>query len=395
MDEVGNVKKNTKKGVLIGGILILILLLIGIVTYLLLSVKPKKVFTTAIDKVYNLSKENNQDTEKVSGKFTITTDIHSDEVEVEKILEIVNKLNISMDMGVDAKSKKMHMALDSLYNNKELINASIDILDSNAYVYLNDIYDKSLLVPIEGMDEMFSLMENVKDYEIVLKQFKNALDKALKDEYFTKDNTTITLNGKKVKVIENKLTLNEKNIKEIASILSEELNNDEFIESFSRISATTKEEVKEMLNEMKQEISLEDGTLFVSIYTKGIKNEFAGISIKDNKDVISLLKNTDTNYSYEIKIENENYKGDIEVKTKGKDGHLKISFDIEKIHGSVTFDFVNNKEVNLPNVDTSNAISIENLSETDSMNILNNLQKKEGIVEIIQAFTSNISNLSF
>lgn len=393
MDENNaNMKKNKKKGLIIGGIVVILLLLAGTLTYFLMPVKPKKVFTTAIQEVYEASKSNFNGI--FGGKYTISTDIHSDNKEIEKILEIVNKLNISMDMGVDTKSKKMHINLDSNYNNKELLKASIDVLNNNAYVFLNDIYNKNLLVPMEGMDEMFSLMENVKDYEIILKYFKDAFNKSLKDEYFTKENKNITLNGKSVKVTENKLILDEKNQKELAYALSDELNNEEFIESFSHISDMDKEEVKEMLKEMKENVELEDGTLYVSIYTKGINNEFVGIEFKDNKDTISILKNTKTNYSYEIKVEDKDYKGDIEAIIKDNDVNLKMSFDIEGISGSITMDFVENKKVSLPEIDTTNVIPVENLSESEAMEILNNLQNKESIVELMQTISS-LSSIGF
>lgn len=151
----------------------------------------------------------------------------------------------------------------------------------------------------------------------------------------------------------------------------------------------SEEETKEMLIDLKnEEIDFEDETLIVSIYTKGLQNKFVGLSIHDKNDTISILKNTETNYSYEIKVEDKDYKGNIEAKIKDNDINLKVSFDIEGISGSITMDFVENKKVSLPEVDTNNVISVENLSENEAMEILNNLQNKEGIVELIQALTS-------
>lgn len=393
MDENNaNVKKNKKKGLIIGGIVVVLLLLVGTLTYFLMPVKPKKVFTTAIQEVYEASKSNFNGI--FGGKYTFVTDIHSQKENEEKILEIINNLKISMDYGMDAKSKKMHITLDGDYKDKELLQATIDVQESNAYVFLQDIYSKNLLVPIEGMDEIFKMLEKMNEYEVILKHVKNALDKSLKEEYFSKENATITLNGKSVKVTENKLILDEKNQKELAYSLSDELNNEEFIESFSRISEMDKEEVKEMLKDMKENVELEDGTLYVSIYTKGINNEFAGIEFKDNKDTISILKNTETNYSYEIKVDDKNYKGDVDIKIKDKDVNMKVSFDIEGISGSVTMNFVENKKVSLPEIDTTNAIPVENLSESEAMEILNNLQNKEGIIELMQTITS-LSSIGF
>lgn len=390
MDEKNaNIKNNTKKGLIIGGIVLVLFLLIGTLTYFLMPVKPQKVFTTAIEKVYAASKENSLDTSTLGGKFTIATDIHSNKEEEEKILEIINSLKISMDYKMDTKNKKMHIALDSDYKDKELLNASMDIEDNKAYVFLQDIYSKNLLVPVEGLEEMFTTMEKAKEYEVILKHVKKALDKALKEEYFSKESTTITLNGKSVKVTDNQLILNEKNVKEIANVLSDELNNEEFIESFSKLTDYSKEETKEMLENLKNNgIDLEDGTLTISIYTKGLQNQFAGISIHDESDVISILKNTETNYSYEIKIEDKNYKGDIELKVKNNDVNMQVSFDIEGIHGSISMDFIENKNINLPEVDKNNTIAIENLSESEAMEILNNLQTKESITELMQALSS-------
>lgn len=390
MDENNvNMNKNTKKGLMIGGIVVVLLLLIGMLTYFLMPVKPKKVFTIAIERVYESSKENSQVTNTLGGKYTIETDIHSDKTNEEKILEIINNLKISMNYGMDTKDKKMHISLNSDYKDKELLNASIDIQDSNAYVFLQDIYSKQLLVPIEGMDEMFKTFEKANEYEVILKHVKNALDKSLKEEYFSKKNTTITLNGKSTKVIDNQLILNEKNVKEITSVLSDELNNEEFIKSFSTLTDYSEEETKELLMDLKnEEIDLEDGTLIVSIYTKGLQNKFVGLSIHDESDTISILKNKETNYSYEIKVEDKNYKGGVDIKVKDNNINLKVSFDIEGISGSITMDFVENQNISLPKIDTNNTISIENLNESEAMEILNNLQNKEGIVELVQTITS-------
>lgn len=379
--------KNTK-GLMIGGIVLVVLLFLTVLAYLLIPTKPKKVFTTAIEKVYNTSKEN-QTKEFTGGKFTIKTDLHSNKTNEEKILEILNNLNISIDYKVDTNSKRMHMALDSDYKEKDLLKASIDIKDNNAYVFLEDIYSKYLSVPVEGIEEMFTAFEKIKDYETLLKQVKNALDKSLKEEYFSKESATITLNGKNVKVTDNQLVLNEKNVKEIANVLSDELNNEEFIKSYSAFTDCTEEETKEMLESLKtEEIDLEGETLIVSIYTKGLQNKFAGIAFKDESDRISILKNTETNYTYEIKMDNKNYKGDVEIKENEKNINMKISFDIEGIHGSIALDYVNNNDVNIPDVDTKNAVSSEDLSQKEAMEILEKLQENEGIVELVQALST-------
>ena len=395
MDELNMEKQKQQKGLLMGGLLVVILLIIGTVASYFLTPKPKKVFTTAIESIYSLSKENNKNAETLGGTFTLSTDLHSDQKEQEKILEILNNLNIKIDYKLDTNAKKMQMVLNSHYKDKELLDASMNIENDKAYVFLKDIYSKYLLVPSEGIEEIFKTFENTKDYEVALKHLKNAFEKALKDKYFSKENTTISLNGKNVKVVKNNLVLDEKNLKEIAKVLGEELDNNEFVESCSRITKTTEEEIRKRLKELKDNIDIEE-TLTVSIYTKGMQNKFAGISFQDDNDTISIFKNTETNYSYEIKANRQNYKGDMEIKVNNKDKSIKLSFDIEGIKGSVTFNFVSNENINFNEINTNNVISTEDLSNQEAMKILNNLQKKEGIVEFIEAITSLYSsNFSF
>lgn len=396
MNEVIN-KKTKQKGLIIGGILFLVVLLLGMIIFTLVSVKPKKIFTTSIDKVYSYVKENNNTIETTSGKFTFTTDLHSKNTQEEKILDIVNNLILSIHYAVDIDNKKINMDLDSQYKNKELLKANLFVENENAYVFLNDLYSKYIQVPIEGFDEAFATMKNKDDYEIVLKHLKEALNKALKDDYFQKENTTLAIQGKNIKVTENKLILNEKNTKEIASILSVELNNDEFIKSVSKITTNSEEKIKERLNSLQDENkNLNSKNFTISIYTKGFQNEFMGIEFKDEHDAITILKEKKENYSYLLKTNNETYKGNVEIKTNKKDIYLKISLDTKEINGSITFDFVNDETPNIPNIDTSNAILIDSLKDTDSIDILNNLQKNEGVVEFIQSIASLYSaNLNF
>lgn len=389
--------KKNKIGFIIGGIVLIILLLIGaIAAYYFAPVKPKKVFTTALDKVYSYTKDNNKNLESTSGKISFSTDVHSDKSEEEKILNIVNNLDLSFNYEMDVNQKKMNVYLESRFKNKEMLNATFAMENNSAYIFLHDIYEKYLQIPTEGLEKMFETVENKKEYEIVLKQVKNALNKALKDDYFTKNKTTLSIDGKNVKAIENKLILTEKNSKEIAIILSEELNNDEFIKSVSHITTTSEEKIKERLNNLKIEgLDLENGNFTISIYTKAFQHEFLGVAFEDGSDTITILKEAN-HYSYTLKIDKETYKGNVEIKIDQQDVYLKIYFDAKGINGSISLNFVTDKTPNISIIDTSNSIPIETLNEKDSMEILNNIQKKEGIIEFIQAITSLYSsNLSF
>lgn len=393
MDE-NNVKenKNTKKGILIGAVLIVLLVIGAIVAYYFTPVKPKKVFTIMLDKVYEASKSTQKELNSMVGKMTLKTDIHSNEASIENILGILNDLDIRYEYGMDFKEKRMHVLLDTFYKEKELLNATIQFQDENAYVNLKDIYDKTLQVPMEDLDKVFSMV-NQNDYDIILKQVKNALEQSLKEKYFSKENTNITLEDKSVKVTKNSLLLNEKNLSEILNTLEQELNNDEFIESFARVTNLSREDVKDMLEEIDSSDETLENPLTISIYTKG--QGFKGIEVTDGIDSFRLLKVTDTEYTYEIKIDGNTYEGNLELQMKENDIHLKISFAINEINGSITFDFGYTENGKLPEFDTSNVISADSLTEEEQMAIMENLQKKEGIALLMQTIlNSNMLNIS-
>ncbi len=389
-------KKIRKKEIIFGGILLIAFVLIGTIAFTFISIKPKKVFMTAIDRVYSYSKEKNKQINRTSGKFSLKSDLHSNNSEDEKILKILNNLDLSYNYIIDSKNKKMYVEFDSNFKNKELLKASFSFENEKAYVFLNDVYNKHLEVPTTGINEMLNTLNNLNEYEVILKQIKEALQKSLKEEYFKKETTYISLNGKREKVTENKLILNKRNIKEITTVLSNELNNKEFIQSVAKISLKTEEEIKESLNSLKKEFSnLKEETLTVSIYTKGFKKEFAGIAFKNEKNEITFLKKNKTNYTFEIQNNQVTYKGTIEINENNAGMNLKISFDSKGTTGSIVFNF-ENTTIDFPIIKTDNVLSIETLSEKDSMEIIKNIQKKEGVLELIQAITSLYSsNLKF
>ena len=122
--ENGNPKKS-KKGIVIGcsiGILLVLAISVcGILFWTSSQIKPKTVFTTAIKNVYERSKVETDLLKNglMGNQFTISTDLKSDEEDVNDILSLLNKMNITMDMKADANEKRMQMNLSSTYNQKD------------------------------------------------------------------------------------------------------------------------------------------------------------------------------------------------------------------------------------------------------------------------------------
>ncbi len=376
----GKILEKNKKGIIL--VAIIILLIIAGLFYLFLPTKPKSVFTTAINKVSNMSFDKN---DKVLGaNVSMDTDIHSNNKNQEKIFNIINDLDISYNFLMDSDKKQAHISLDTKYEDKNLLGATMDLKDEKAYLFLKDLYSKNLIIPMDGIEAIYNL-SNKEDYKIIVNQISKALEKSLKDKYFSKESSKLELDGKKVKVDKYILKINNENIKEIAQVLSDELNNDEFIDAFARVVKYSSDEVKEALEEMKgEDVSLDDD-IFVSIYLKGKK--YIGFEIADSKEKLAIYKETNTKYLYDITLNKKSYKGNIEINGVKKNFDIKVTFDIEGINGSVTMKVKDLENINFPEIDTKNSVELDSLSQKDQISIYENLEKNEGLISLIENFS--------
>ncbi len=380
-----------KKGVLIGcSIGILVLLVVCVVGFFIWNsshLKPKTVFTTAIKNVYERSKNDTDLLKKglMGSQLSISTDLKSDEKDVNSLLEILNKMNITMDVKVNAQDKRMQLKLNSTYNQKDLLNAKLNLVKNTFYIDLDSLYDKTLSTPAEA-ESFFELFSKGNDLTTVIESIYKALEASLKDEYFTQEKETLTIQGKEVKTNKSTLLLNEENAKKILKSITEELNNDTCLSALANLTTTDKEEIKASLEEYIseiEEIEIED-PISISIYSYGIKNEFAGIVIKDSVDSFSILKTEENTYTYKINVEDTNYTGTITYQENKDTVDCSITIDIEGIRGTITLKTKTYNQIQMDEIDFSNTISIEELSESDQMTILENVQKQDGLMELIE-----------
>ena len=391
--------KKKKVYLLILGCLFIILCLGGVLFFLNKKefVSPKTIFTTALKRVYEKGKTELEDINqgKFGGVITLKTDLKSDQEDLQKVLEIINALDLQIDSKMNTNEEKMQMDLTSSFKEKALLDLNMQIQNTQAYLSLGSLFDKTLSVPVTNND-LFTIDKKVKDYSVVLEKVMTAFEKSLKDEYFSQAEETRTIANKEETVKKSILTITEENLKEILQVLSTELNNEEFISAFANLSNLDKNEIKTDLEKMAttEEFTLEN-PITIQLYTYKLQNEFAGLEIQADQAKISLFKTDDSTYSYALEDEEIDYTGSIFYQEQGD--LLKVSItlnDIENISGTIHFTFQKAKDIVFDTIDTQSAISIESLSESDQYTILENIQKQEGILELIQAF-QNFNSLTF
>lgn len=347
--------------------------------------KPKEIFTSTIDKTFEKITMQN-DVNSVVGNVSLKTNLHSDNKTIEKMLDIVNNLDVNFKYGIDFNNDNIHTALDANYNQDELVDISTCIESNGLYINLKDIYDKTMLIPIKKYINSVVALFNQNDIKIISKSLNDAINDSLKDKYFVKKNTKVILNGEEVSVIKNTLTLNNSNLNKIIDDMKEKLsNNDEFLNSLSQILNITNEEAKNKIESINNNNSIQE-IITISLYTK--ENNVVGFEIARTSNAglsLLVLKDNETNYSYEIKNSVDSYKGNVEVNKNNDNINLKISSNSDKISGTINIDITYEKNKDIDDFVKNDIVEIEKVTEQERTEMFDILQKKESIKLLIKS----------
>ena len=278
-----------------------------------------------------------------------------------------------------------------------MIDANLQYQNGKAYVFLNEVFDKYLVIDgMEELDEYFDDVKITEDHKTVITCIKKAVIKSLKSDYFESSKTKIEINGKQKDVTKNSLKLTRDNMVKINKSILEELKNDnQFLDSDSKITNNEKEilkkQIEDKINDITEDNFDEDnGT--INLYTEGlfnnniVKYEIVIESDTENQSV-SLIKNDNNNYVLSI-LDTNNEETIINVKvSKGNDYsvlELSMNYENQSITLSFKFNYQYNKEVKAN--DVSNNIKIEELTEEQIVDIMNKLSQNNGIQKLMQAF---------
>lgn len=430
MDEVGKVdedfnkKKSKKKGLIISLICLLVIAIVAILVYcFILKNNPEKTFNKAIDKIFCMEQNDNYNSIKMSTKTKVSATLQNSQYS--EYIDEIGKMVLKFGIQMDAEEKKEIADLGLEYNNEQVIDARVYYNTEGLYAYLEGIFDKYIELDIdeeekEFIEEVFdtikSQKEKLKDSEKITEVVREELKTELK-EYaeFKSEKDTITLNGKDKKVIKSTITLTEKDMYRLFSSMILNLSkNDEFIDYLKDMSKDLEvedfediaDELKEIAEELKNNSKYAgDSSIKVSIYTSGIKNDIKGVQIEvyiENEDatfVITILEEEKDSYSYRVTIKNSMMKIDAVKGTvifekekdtkKEKVGTATITANVISLGNiTITTDYSIEFDKGIDNVDVKDSVNLDNLTEEEIEKILENLQKRVLIGDIIERLTT-------
>lgn len=407
-------KKKGKKGLIIS-ISLVILLVIAVCAYFMINSKPKNILKKYVSKI---EFKNTDKLDSVKVETNITAKINTNDPDTQAILDEISKCKLKVGTQLDIKNKVEIVNLGLDYDNQNAIDTKI-VYKNNLYLYLNEIFDKYIEFSIEDeevkktFDNLFNelskddLMNNSKEFVDITKSFLNDKIDSLEDNIKSED-TKLTVNGK------------EKNVKKITVSLSMKEFANYTSEYFERISECkayeTQMDTKNMLKTLAESVKTvsfnEKDGLNLNLYTEGIKNNFVCFELEvfvqeQNMNIkLQVLKENKNTYKYTISMSGQGISIDVVTGTikieeeinnkKQEKGKITFSFEVAemltqglKINGEfgVEYNVVINSGIDNENIE--NSIKEKDISQDDLNEIVEKLQQRPLIGEIITMLTNS------
>lgn len=392
MEDVDN-KKKSKKGKVVGFVVLTLLFVIGfIVGFKIYELnKPYNVYSSLINSALKSSKFENHENYKVDFKFNAR--VEDSELD-DTTKEILNSMNYSGTNFISVKEKYMIANYTIKNDSNTLLDMNMYYKNGITYLGLGELFDKLIEIPLDEenskkVNDLF-LNINSSNIEVILREIKNAFENAIKDEKIVKEKTTLDIDGKSVNVVNNKLVIDKSNEERISKKLSDYLkNSDDFLDNFSKEFGVSKEDIISFLEDDSY-TSEEDYKMVINLYTNGILNNFVSTKIEfieNDEKIVNFEFNKNS-----IKISDD----DMLVFTIKEDEKDKYSINLKyeldgmnvELSGTATMSYA---QMSTPFV--SNSVSLEDLTEEDFVTFGENLSKNEAFINIIEKYVGPIENI--
>lgn len=392
MEDVDN-KKKSKKGKVVGFVVLALLFVIGfIVGFKIYELsKPYNVYSSLINSALKSSKFENHENYKVDFKFNAR--VEDSELD-DTTKEILNSMNYSGTNFISVKEKYMIANYTIKNDSNTLLDMNMYYKNGIAYLGLGELFDKLIEIPLDEenskkVNDLF-LNINSSNIEVILREIKNAFEDAIKDEKIVKEKTTLDIDGKSVNVVNNKLVIDKSNEERISKKLSDYLkNSDDFLDNFSKEFGVSKEDIISFLEDDSY-TSEEDYKMVINLYTNGFLNNFVSTKIEfieNDEKIVDFEFNKNS-----IKISDD----DMLVFTIKEDEKDKYSINLKyeldgmsvELSGTATMSYA---QMSTPVV--SNSVSLEELTEEDFVTFGENLSKNEAFINIIEKYVGPIENI--
>ena len=356
------------------GIIILILLLASGIYYYFVINNPKTILKTYFNSIHSLDNINYPK----YIEYSLKVDVDSNDKENEEFYNLLNKLilNIKYDNNEEYNLYTFNLG----YEDKVLPNIKLQTKnnENKIYLLLENIYDKTIEIDL-GNEEHKDISKIDKDD--IEKEFNNIYD-ILKEEI--KDILEKGEYSKKIEKLDKKIVRKYTiNISKdtLTSTFNNLLNNKDFITSCTKITNQSEEkvtkEIKDIINNLTD--------INFSIYQELINKNIIKYEITFDNEIITVLCSNNM-YTFTYKEDDKViYTGTITIDENDSDTttYFNTTYiaDNENIKTNIVIKTSNTLNIEL--LDTTNSININDISDKEMNNILNNILNNDAIKSIL------------
>lgn len=381
-------KKEKKKhnGFLIFLILILVALAGSVWFYFLVLCSPKMILEkTASSVIASYKKEIEVAfSEKQSGSIVFSIDYKANEED--EMLDFFKNLGFRMDYNVDFNKKEAYVKMDATYKKESAL--SIEAFsknDNNVYIRIPEYLDKVL----RQEEWSFKDRMNYADYTYILEKTKKVFFDCVSKEHYSSSKEELTISGETKKVRKSSIILSSSEIQKVAKEIKETLKADErYVKAVANISNLSEVEVR---NSLTKELKL-DGGIEIHVYTTGYTNEFLKLEMinEDNKS-LSIEKNSSERYNYEIQFGDYQTQGVVLIQNNMITVQANCTVDDITLELTVELHTTHGEEI--PNFDTTNSITMEELIEDGYLEIQDKFLQNPVVSDFISQIMPYFENM--
>lgn len=400
-----------RKTLIIIGILILVLAAILCYGYFFRK-EPENIYFDMIDYVRDYASDYLTEVSKdlkgpkrITNKITFNLSTNNEELK--PFEDAINKFSISAVSEIDKNNKKLSSKVNVDYDEESLINVEALIKDNEAYVKLNDLFDKIIKVSNEESD-LSSLWkeDNVEDYQTILTELTKIIKNNLKSTFFTKTNEKLNKSGKDIDTIKYVMRLTNNDIYTLElGVLNDIKGNDKLISVIANLLEIDKDAIINQIDEMIENMDTEDTTneeaikitTYLNKKTRTIEKIVLGDDteifvdkIKSGYELKLALTDTDNlvvNINEKDKTLKISYLDNfIEINSANKNQSIKVGFDMEGVTIEASVNIVTTEESisEVEEMDTTGSVNIDDLTESEKERIASKFMEIEIVKELLQ-----------
>lgn len=356
------------------GIIILILLLASGIYYYFVIDNPKTILKTYFNSISSIDNINYPK----YMEYSLKVNVDSNNKENEALCDLLNKLilNIKSNNSEEYNSYIFNLG----YEDKVLPNIKLQTKnnENKIYLLLEDIYDKTIEIDL-GNEEHKDISKIDKDdiekefnniYDILKEEIKNILEK---EEY-----------SKKIEKLDKKIirkyTINISK-DTLTNTFNNLLNNKDFITSCTKITNQNEEkitkEIKDIINDLTD--------INFSIYQELINKNIIKYEITFDNEIITMTYSNNM-YTFNYKEDDKViYTGTITIDRNDNNitTYFNTTYITDKENIKTNIVIKTSDTLNIELFDTTNSININDISDKEMNNILNNILNNDAVKSIL------------